>query len=223
MTMLAERIDAVIGVDTHKASHTAAVVTPTGGATAHLTVPSDAVGAKRVLAFARRRAPEREEAQNSVSVRRRETDGAGVSLRPPTEQHGPTVRAGRLRPRERRRPRRHSHGRRRQHSSRLLGVHVRERVATRRRAEPGADTDHDQGVRAQVRLGHTRGAVQRRSREHHGQRGDDRRRSGGGHRARGGDTGAHDEPRARVVRGGAPAVEATVAVGRGGVVGRRTT
>ena len=59
MTMLAERIDAVIGVDTHKASHTAAVVTPTGGATAHLTVPSDAVGAKRVLAFARRHAPGR--------------------------------------------------------------------------------------------------------------------------------------------------------------------
>jgi transposase len=59
MTMLAERIDAVIGVDTHKASHTAAVVTPTSGVTAHLTVPSDAVGAKRVLAFARRCAPDR--------------------------------------------------------------------------------------------------------------------------------------------------------------------
>ena len=59
MTMLADRVDAVIGVDTHKASHTAAVVTPTGGATAHLTVPSDAIGAKRVLAFARRRAPAR--------------------------------------------------------------------------------------------------------------------------------------------------------------------
>ena len=59
MTMLAERIDAVIGVDTHKASHTAAVVTPTGGVAAHLTVPSDALGAKRVLAFARRHAPAR--------------------------------------------------------------------------------------------------------------------------------------------------------------------
>ena len=59
MAMLAGRIDAVIGVDTHKASHTAAVVTPTGGATAHLTVPSDAVGAKRVLAFARRHVPAR--------------------------------------------------------------------------------------------------------------------------------------------------------------------
>ena len=59
MTMLADQVDAVIGVDTHKASHTAAVVTPTGGVTAHLTVPSDAIGAKRVLAFARRHAPAR--------------------------------------------------------------------------------------------------------------------------------------------------------------------
>ena len=53
MTMLADQVDAVIGVDTHKASHTAAVVEPTGGVVAHLTVPSDAFGAKRVLAFAR--------------------------------------------------------------------------------------------------------------------------------------------------------------------------
>ena len=59
MTMLADQVDAVIGVDTHKASHTAAVVTPPGGATAHLTVSSDALGAKRVLAFARRHAPAR--------------------------------------------------------------------------------------------------------------------------------------------------------------------
>jgi transposase len=59
MTMLADRVDAVIGVDTHKASHTAAVVEPTGGVVAHLTVPSDAFGAKRVLAFARRHGPGR--------------------------------------------------------------------------------------------------------------------------------------------------------------------
>ena len=49
MTMLAERIDAVIGVDTHKATHTAAVVTPTGGVTAHLTVPSDTAGSDGVV------------------------------------------------------------------------------------------------------------------------------------------------------------------------------
>ena len=39
MSMLADQVDVVIGVDTHKASHTAAVVEPTGGVVAHLTVP----------------------------------------------------------------------------------------------------------------------------------------------------------------------------------------
>ena len=59
MSMLADQVDAVIGVDTHKLTHTAAVVEPTGGMVAHLTVPSDAFGAKRVLAFARLREPGR--------------------------------------------------------------------------------------------------------------------------------------------------------------------
>ena len=59
MTMLADRVDAVIGVDTHKHTHTAAVVTPTGGLVDHLTAPSDAPGAGRLLAFARGRAPGR--------------------------------------------------------------------------------------------------------------------------------------------------------------------
>lgn len=57
--MLADQVDAVIGVDTHKASHTAAVVEPTGGVVAHLTVPSDAFGARRLLAFARAHQPGR--------------------------------------------------------------------------------------------------------------------------------------------------------------------
>jgi transposase len=59
MSMLADQVDVVIGVDTHKTSHTAAVVEPTGGVVAHLTVPSDALGAKRVLAFARLHGPGR--------------------------------------------------------------------------------------------------------------------------------------------------------------------
>ena len=59
MTMLADRVDAVIGVDTHKHTHTAAVVTPTGGLVDHLTAPSDAYGAGRLLALARGRAPGR--------------------------------------------------------------------------------------------------------------------------------------------------------------------
>jgi transposase len=56
VVMLADQVDAVVGVDTHKHSHTAAVVTPTGGLVAGVTIPSDAFGAKRVLAFAREHA-----------------------------------------------------------------------------------------------------------------------------------------------------------------------
>ena len=59
MSMLADRVDAVIGVDTHKHTHTAAVVTPTGRLVDHVTVPTDHLGAKRMLAFARGRAPGR--------------------------------------------------------------------------------------------------------------------------------------------------------------------
>ncbi|MCI0584726.1 MAG: IS110 family transposase [Chloroflexi bacterium] len=59
MMMLADQVDAVIGVDTHKHTHTAAVVTPTGGLVADVTIPTDAFGAKRVLAFARDHAPGR--------------------------------------------------------------------------------------------------------------------------------------------------------------------
>ncbi len=59
MVMLADQVDAVIGVDTHKHTHTAAVVTPTGGLVADVTIPTDAFGAKRVLAFARDHAPGR--------------------------------------------------------------------------------------------------------------------------------------------------------------------
>lgn len=59
MAMLADQVDAVIGVDTHKLTHTAAVVTPTGGLVADMTIPTDAFGAKRVLAFAREHAPGR--------------------------------------------------------------------------------------------------------------------------------------------------------------------
>ena len=59
MGMLADQVDAVIGVDTHKLTHTAAVVVPTGGVIAHLTIPTDAFGAKRILAFARQHEPGR--------------------------------------------------------------------------------------------------------------------------------------------------------------------
>jgi hypothetical protein len=43
VAMLADQVDAVIGVDTHKRTHTAAVVTPTGGLVADTTIPTDAL------------------------------------------------------------------------------------------------------------------------------------------------------------------------------------
>ncbi len=59
MGTLAGQVDFVIGVDTHKASHSAAVLDPTGRVVAERAVPADAFGYKRVLAFARTAAPGR--------------------------------------------------------------------------------------------------------------------------------------------------------------------
>lgn len=59
MGMLAEHVDHVIGVDTHRDSHTAAVLDTTGALLAGSTVPADAFGYKRVLTFGRRHAPDR--------------------------------------------------------------------------------------------------------------------------------------------------------------------
>jgi transposase len=52
--MLAETIDVVIGVDTHKHTHTAAAVSPTGAVLDQLTVPADAKGYRRLIAFGER-------------------------------------------------------------------------------------------------------------------------------------------------------------------------
>lgn len=53
MPALADAVDFVVGVDTHKNSHTAAIVLPTGAECAQLTVATDAFGYKRLLAFAK--------------------------------------------------------------------------------------------------------------------------------------------------------------------------
>ena len=53
MTMLAETVDVVIGVDTHKHTHTAAVLTAaTGAVLALTTVNADASGYQQLVAFA---------------------------------------------------------------------------------------------------------------------------------------------------------------------------
>jgi len=59
MPSLAEQVDFVIGVDTHKASHTAAVVDVQGAERATVTLPTDAFGYKRLLAFGRLHGPTR--------------------------------------------------------------------------------------------------------------------------------------------------------------------
>ena len=59
MGMLTERVDHVIGVDTHRDSHSAAVCNPSGGVTAEATVAADAFGHKRLLRFANEQAPGR--------------------------------------------------------------------------------------------------------------------------------------------------------------------
>jgi len=57
MGMLADEVDHVIGVDTHRDSLTAAVTDQTGAVQAQVTLAADAFGYRRMLAFARENAP----------------------------------------------------------------------------------------------------------------------------------------------------------------------
>jgi transposase len=52
MAMLAELVDGVIGVDTHRDTLTAAAVTNLGGVRARTTSSADAVGDQQLLGFA---------------------------------------------------------------------------------------------------------------------------------------------------------------------------
>ena len=59
MSKLADVVDFVIGVDTHKSSHTGAVVDVGGAVHAVTTLPADAFGYRRLLTFGRAQAPGR--------------------------------------------------------------------------------------------------------------------------------------------------------------------
>jgi hypothetical protein len=59
MAMLAELVDGVIGVDTHRDTLTAAAVSHLGGVLAHATTSADAAGNQRLLGFADRHLPGR--------------------------------------------------------------------------------------------------------------------------------------------------------------------
>lgn len=54
MTMLADEVDVVIGVDTHKHTHTAVATSATGGGLGEATVATDLKGYRHLLSFARR-------------------------------------------------------------------------------------------------------------------------------------------------------------------------
>jgi transposase len=54
MFMLGEDVDVVIGVDTHKHTHTAAVLNATGAVLDQLTIPADAKGYRQLIAFGQR-------------------------------------------------------------------------------------------------------------------------------------------------------------------------
>jgi hypothetical protein len=57
--MLADEVDFVVGVDTHRDSHTAAVANPSGAVQSELTVVADPRGYRRLLHFAQESAPGR--------------------------------------------------------------------------------------------------------------------------------------------------------------------
>jgi transposase len=59
MPMLEGQVDAVIGVDTHRDCHAAALLDPNGGVRATLQVPSDRAGHARLLQLADTQAPGR--------------------------------------------------------------------------------------------------------------------------------------------------------------------
>jgi transposase len=59
MAMLADSIDGVIGVDTHRDTLTAAAVTAIGGLLDHATASTDATGYRELLAFATSHLPGR--------------------------------------------------------------------------------------------------------------------------------------------------------------------
>src|SRR5215211_1778832 len=59
MPMLAEQVDGVIGVDTHRDTLTAAAVTRLGGVLAHITTSADAAGYRRLVDFAHAQLPGR--------------------------------------------------------------------------------------------------------------------------------------------------------------------
>jgi transposase len=76
MAMLADEIDAVIGVDTHRDTHSASLVNRIGGELAAVTVTADPEGYAQLLTWALRHAPG---ARIVWSVEGTRSHGAGLT------------------------------------------------------------------------------------------------------------------------------------------------
>jgi transposase len=85
MAMLAELVDGVIGVDTHRDTHSAAAVTSLGGVLATTTTSADAAGYRQLLGFADRHLPGR----RLWAVEGAGSFGAGLTVA--LQQHGERV------------------------------------------------------------------------------------------------------------------------------------
>ena len=85
MAMLAELVDGVIGVDTHRDTLTAAAVSHLGGVLGHTTTSADAAGYQRLLDFAQAQLPGR----RCWAVEGADSFGAGLAGF--LQQHGEQV------------------------------------------------------------------------------------------------------------------------------------
>ena len=85
MPMLAELVDGVIGVDTHRDTLTAAAVSHLGGVLAQITTSADAVGYRQLFDFAQTQLPGR----RCWAVEGAGSFGAGLTVM--LQQHGERV------------------------------------------------------------------------------------------------------------------------------------
>src|SRR5262249_28507907 len=92
VTVLAESVEVVIGVDTHRDTLAAAAVTAIGGVLAHLHAPANAHGYQRMVEFADRHAPR----ARCWAVEGASNYGAGLTALP-THHGEPVVEVSRPR------------------------------------------------------------------------------------------------------------------------------
>ena len=87
MTMLAETVDAVIGIDTHRDSHEVEIADPAGRPVATLQVSNDSAGFAQLMATIAKVVP-----GPRVAVCVEGTRGYGIGLVPPSDAKAASLR-----------------------------------------------------------------------------------------------------------------------------------